>query len=50
MLMHGHTLIWHWNSEIPEFMNTYTGDWKTKPDKHAMKLLATTRAELTAGM
>jgi len=40
MLMHGHTLIWHWDSEIPEFMNTYTGDWKTMLDKHVYEIVS----------
>ncbi|MFO1369723.1 MAG: endo-1,4-beta-xylanase [Marinagarivorans sp.] len=40
MLMHGHTLIWHWDSEIPDFMKTYSGDWKTMLDKHVYEIVS----------
>lgn len=40
MLMHGHTLIWHWDSEIPDFMKTYSGDWKTMLDQHVYEIVS----------
>lgn len=38
MLLHGHTLIWHWDSEIPDWMKGYTGDWATMLNNHVKQI------------
>lgn len=38
MLLHGHTLIWHWDSQIPPWMKNYTGDWAAMLDNHVAQI------------
>ncbi|RZJ10483.1 MAG: xylanase [Rubrivivax sp.] len=38
MRLHGHTLIWHWDSEIPPWMKAYTGDWAAMLDDHVTQI------------
>jgi endo-1,4-beta-xylanase len=38
MLLHGHTLIWHWDSEIPDWMKSYTGDWEQMLNNHVSQI------------
>lgn len=40
MLMHGHTLIWHWDSEIPAWMKSYSGDWDAMMHKHVYEIVS----------
>ncbi len=34
MQLHGHTLIWHWDSQIPTWMKNYKGDWAAMLNTH----------------
>ncbi len=38
MRLHGHTLIWHWDSEIPDWMKAYSGDWAAMLDDHVTQI------------
>jgi len=38
MILHGHTLIWHWDSEIPAWMKNYTGDWESMLNDHVTQI------------
>lgn len=38
MHMHGHTLIWHWDTQVPAWMANYTGDWKAMLDDHCTQI------------
>ncbi|GGY64934.1 beta-xylanase [Cellvibrio zantedeschiae] len=38
MLLHGHTLIWHWDSQIPPWMKKYTGDWSAMLNNHVTQI------------
>lgn len=38
MILHGHTLIWHWDSQIPRWMKNYTGNWQTMLDDHVTQI------------
>lgn len=38
MHMHGHTLIWHWDTQVPTWMVNYTGDWKAMMDDHVSQI------------
>jgi endo-1,4-beta-xylanase len=40
MILHGHTLIWHWDSQIPDWMKNYTGDWQAMLDDHVTQITA----------
>ena len=40
MAMHGHTLIWHWESEIPDWMKNYSGDWQAMLNKHVYEIVS----------
>jgi endo-1,4-beta-xylanase len=40
MSIHGHTLIWHWDSEIPAWMKTYTGDWNAMMHNHVYEIVS----------
>lgn len=39
MVIHGHTLIWHWESEIPDWMSNYTGDWTIMMNNHVYEIV-----------
>ncbi len=39
MEMHGHTLIWHWDSEIPQWIKNYEGDWETMLNDHVFQIV-----------
>jgi GH35 family endo-1,4-beta-xylanase len=34
MSLHGHTLIWHSDYQVPEFMKNYNGDFESMLEKH----------------
>jgi len=38
MDLHGHTLIWHWDSQIPAWMKNYTGDWQAMLNNHVTQI------------
>lgn len=38
MRLHGHTLIWHWDSQVPAWMKAYTGDWAAMLDDHVTQI------------
>lgn len=40
MILHGHTLIWHWDSQIPDWMKNYQGDWQLMLDDHVSQIAA----------
>lgn len=40
MLLHGHTLIWHWDSQIPFWMRNFKGDWAAMLDNHVSQICA----------
>ena len=39
MILHGHTLIWHWDSQIPDWMKNYTGDWQAMLNDHVTQIV-----------
>ncbi len=38
--VHGHTLIWHSDYQVPDWMKSYTGDWQAMLDKHVSDIVA----------
>ncbi len=40
MILHGHTFIWHWDSQIPDWMKNYQGDWQAMMDDHVTQIAA----------
>ncbi|MBC3872662.1 endo-1,4-beta-xylanase [Undibacterium flavidum] len=38
MMMHGHTLIWHHDSQLPDWMKTYQGDWQAMLRDHVQQI------------
>ncbi|MFZ6820006.1 endo-1,4-beta-xylanase [Undibacterium sp. Ji22W] len=38
MIMHGHTLIWHHDSQLPDWMKSYQGDWQAMLRDHVQQI------------
>lgn len=38
--VHGHTLIWHSDYQVPDWMVNYTGDWETMLNAHVTQIVS----------
>ncbi len=38
MILHGHTLIWHHDYQVPAWMRTYEGDWQAMLREHIQQI------------
>lgn len=39
MRMHGHTTIWYWDSQIPEWIKSFEGDWNSMMHNHVYQIV-----------